>query len=568
MAVVTGAELVVRELRKAGVEKAFSLFGAHLNGIFQSCLDHGIPIVDTRHEVAAGHAAEGHARVRKELGVALVSAAGGMTNVITSMANAMMDRTPVLYLSGVSPKNREQTNTQQHDVDHVALAKPVTKWAYEVACIEHLPRIVAQAIRIATQAPRGPVMLNLPWELLTGTIEENDVPPVGVTTLRPAGLTDPDVRQILRMLSDAKRPVILLGSEAARRDSRSAVERLAQATGAPVFAEFEAATLLRDLPDALHGGLVQGLYGMADQAPDMVLMVGARFALYTGHGSGAMIPLGARIAQIDADARELGKLQAVEFGVVADAAPALEALAAAAEEGPAPDRATWQQTVRDHVARRYAVVAGDVTEKPGMLHPFRASEIVAEHIGKDVTVVADGALSFLWLSEVVAQPRPSALLFHSHFSSMGYGFAAAVGAQAGVRPGERVILVTGDGSVGYSLAEFDTAVRANLPLIVIVMNNRSWGSTLHFQEIVSGSNRITGNRLENGRYDQVAIALGAGGYFADSEESFREALRTALSKNEPACIDVRVDLEPIPPEEKVVLGMDPFTPSSEARVKI
>jgi acetolactate synthase-1/2/3 large subunit len=418
------------------------------------------------------------------------------------------------------------------------------------------------------QAPRGPVMLNIPWEMMTASIEESEVPAAGVGTLRPAGITDPDARHIVRMLSEAKRPVIVLGSEAARNDCRSAVERLAKATGAPVFAEFEAATLLRDLPDAVHGGLVQGLYGMRDTAPDMVLMAGARFALYTGHGSGAMIPLGARIAQIDGDAREIGKLQTVEFGVIADAAPALEALATVAEEAPAPDRAAWQQTVRDHVKRRYTVVAGDVTDKEGCIHPFRAAQIVAEQVNKEITVVADGALSFLWLSEVVAQPRPSALLFHSHLSSMGYGFAAAVGAQAGVRPGERVILVTGDGAVGYSLAEFDTAVRANLPLIVIVMNNRSWGSTLHFQEIVSGPNRITGNRLENGRYDKVAIALGAGGYYADNEESFREALRTALSKNEPACIDVRVDLEPIPPEEKVVLGMDPFASMAELKVKI
>jgi acetolactate synthase-1/2/3 large subunit len=145
---------------------------------------------------------------------------------------------------------------------------------------------------------------------------------------------------------------------------------------------------------------------------------------------------------------------------------------------------------------------------------------------------------------------------------MGCGFGTAVGAQAGVDPGKRVILVAGDGAIGYSLAEFDTAVRNKLPLIVVVMNNRSWGATLHFQQIVVGEDRVTGTRLENGRYEEAASAFGAGSYYADDAESLRSAMAAALSKNEPACINVLVDLDPIPPEELVVMGMDPFAPPS------
>lgn len=144
------------------------------------------------------------------------------------------------------------------------------------------------------------------------------------------------------------------------------------------------------------------------------------------------------------------------------------------------------------------MVASHLEERAGLLHPLRASQIVAEHVTRDITVVGDGALTYLWLSEVIAEARPEALLFHSHLSSMGCGFGIAVGAQAGVEPGERVILVAGDGAVGYSLAEFEAAVRNGLPLIVVAMNNRSWGATLHFQQIVVGANRVTGIRLETG----------------------------------------------------------------------
>lgn len=555
---VTGGELVVRALRKAGVEKVFALHGANVDSLFQGCLDNALPIVDTRHEMNAGHAAEGYARVTQGLGVAVVTAGGGMTNVVTSMANALLDRTPVLYLCGSGMLKQRQINTLQHDIDQVALGTPVTKWAHHVTCIEQIPRLVAQAIRIAMQAPRGPVMLDLPWDILLSTIEENEPIDTGPAVLHSGAARDADIRQIIDRVSSSKRPVIVIGSEAMRSDTRDAVERLAKATNVPVFAEFEGLSLLRNLPDHLFGGLVQSLHGLGAQAPDLVLMAGMRFGLYTAHGTGNLIPHAAHVIQIDPDAREIGRLQPVKFGVAADVGLTLESLATVAETVASPDRASWQAIVRGHVKKRYTAISGHVKERPGMLHPLRASDIVAEHVTKDITVVADGALTYLWLSEVIAEPRPAALLFHSHLSSMGCGFGIAVGAQAGVEPGKRVILVTGDGAVGYSLGEFDTAVRNKLPLIVIVMNNRSWGATLHFQQIVVGQDRVTGTRLENGRYDGVASALGAGSYFADDAESFRNALRTALARNEPACINVIVDLDPIPPEELVVMGMDPF----------
>lgn len=567
MASVTGGELVVRALRDAGVEKLFALHGANIDSIFQACLDSGLPIVDTRHEMNAGHAAEGYARVTQRLGVALVTAGGGMTNAVTSMANALLDRTPVLYLCGSGMLKQRQINTLQHDIDQVALATPVTKWAHHVTCVEQLPRLVAQAIRIATQAPRGPVMLDLPWDVLLATIDEDAPMETGPAVLRSGPASSADVRQIVDMLASSERPAIVLGSEAIRSDTRDAVERLAAATGAPMFAEFESLGLLRDLPDQLFGGLVQSLYGLKEHAPDLVLMAGMRFGLYTSHGSGDLIPHAARIIQIDPDAREIGRLQPVALGVAADVGPTLAALADAAETVSAPDRTQWQARVRSHVKKRYAAISSHIQDRPGVLHPLRASDIVAEHVTKDITVVGDGALTYLWLSEVIAEPRPAGLLFHSHLSSMGCGFGIAVGAQAGVEPGKRVILVTGDGAVGYSLAEFDTAVRNRLPLIVVVMNNRSWGATLHFQQIVVGANRVTGTRLENGRYEDAAGAFGAGRYYADDAASLREALATALSRNEPACINVLVDLDPIPPEELVVMGMDPFTPPSEQKFK-
>src|SRR5271170_1473056 len=176
MGKVTGGELVVRTLMKANVTNIFGLHGAHLETIFQSCLDHQIPITDTRHEVAAGHAAEGYARATRTLGVAMATAGPGFTNIVTSIANAYLDRTPVLYLIGSAALRDAETNTLQSGFDQAAVAKPITKWAHRITVTQDIPRLVAQAIRMATSYPTGPVLLDIPADVLGAQIEEDAAP--------------------------------------------------------------------------------------------------------------------------------------------------------------------------------------------------------------------------------------------------------------------------------------------------------------------------------------------------------------------------------------------------------
>src|SRR5262245_59084450 len=175
MATVTGGELVVRTLLGANVRHVFGLHGAHLETIFQSLARHGVPIIDTRHEVAAGHAAEGYARAARTLGVAMVTAGPGFTNAVTSMANAYLDRTPVLYLSGSAALRDAETNTLQAGIDQVAIARPVMKWAHQITTPTQIPRLVAQAVRLATSGPTGPVLLDLPMDVLTAAVDDTTV---------------------------------------------------------------------------------------------------------------------------------------------------------------------------------------------------------------------------------------------------------------------------------------------------------------------------------------------------------------------------------------------------------
>ncbi|MER5794320.1 thiamine pyrophosphate-binding protein [Streptomyces sp. NPDC001980] len=557
MATATGSGLVVRTLQRAGVNVAFGLPGAHIDGILQDALDAKLRIVDVRHEMNAGHAAEGYARVTGNLGVAVVTAGGGFTNVLTSIANAHLDRTPVLYIAGSGPLETDQVNDQQAGFDQVAMAAPVTKFAHRVTRTELIPRLVAQAIRTAQSEPKGPVLLDIPWDVLRQSVDVDDVEDYRVevdgTGVSPAGAVD----RIVEALGAARRPVALVGKSFVTAEARAQLHEFAARTGVPLFSDWEGLGAI--VGSEQHVGLVQTLATVPeDERPDLVLLLGLRFGMTTQFGTGRLLPKSARIFQIDPDGRELGRLQDVELGVQADAVGTVGVLNERLGDGPVPSgRDDWLKTLREVSATRRSALAAETEGHEGAIHPYLAVRTIAESVPDRATVVVDGALTELWLSETIALAPLAHYLGHGYLSSMGSTFGVAVGAQYAT-PDKATILVTGDGAVGYSLAEFDTLVRAGLPVIVIVLNNQAWGATLHTQQFFFGQDRVTNNRLQNGSYSAVARALGADGVDVTELDQLRPAIEAALAARRPTCIDVRVSLEPIPPEERVLNGGAPF----------
>ncbi|WP_416960024.1 thiamine pyrophosphate-binding protein [Streptomyces sp. Agncl-13] len=559
MATATGSGLVVRTLRRAGVDVAFGLPGAHIDGILQDALDAKLRVVDVRHEMNAGHAAEGYARVTGQLGVAVVTAGGGFTNVLTSVANAHLDRTPVLYIAGSAPLEMDEVNDQQAGFDQVAMAAPVTKFAHRVTRTELIPRLVAQAIRIAQSEPKGPVLLDIPWDVLRQSVDVDEVVDdyrveVDGTGVSPAGAVD----RIIEALGTARRPIALVGKSFVTAEARAQLHDFAARTGVPLFSDWEGLGAIAG--SAQHVGLLQTLATVPeDERPDLVLMLGLRFGMATQFGTGRLLPKSARIFQIDPDGRELGRLQDVELGVQADPIGTVGLLNERLGDSDVPSgREDWLTGLRDISATRRSALADETEQhEDAAIHPYLAVRTIAESVPDQATVVVDGALTELWLSETIALAPLAHYLGHGYLSAMGSNFGVALGAQY-AHPDKATILVTGDGAVGYSLAEFDSLVRAGLPVVVIVLNNRAWGATLHTQQFFFGQDRVTNNRLENGSYSGVARALGADGVDVTDLDQLRPAIEAALAARRPTCIDVRVSLAPIPPEERVLNGGAPF----------
>jgi acetolactate synthase-1/2/3 large subunit len=559
-AAITGGELVIRTLRRAGVETAFGINGAHVDSIYQAALDDGFRIVDTRHEMNAGHAAEGYARVRGGLGVAIVTAGGGFTNVVTSIANAHQDRTPVLYIAGSGPLALDQTNDLQAGIDQVAIATPITKWAHRITRPDLITRVLAQAIRIATTGPQGPVLIDIPWDVLRDSVDETTDFRIAADAsgTAPASVID----EILEMIEYSERPVVIVGDRMTEEAVTGDLARFAEILDLPLFSDYQGLGAILRSDHAV--GLLQTLTTLGEaERPDLVLMLGVRFGLYTAHGSGAIIPRSARIIQVDTDGRELGRLQDVELGLAADPAATVRSLAdAAGVRDHNSSRSNWRHRLRALAEERFLAVGTEASANPSHhIHPFEAVDTIASSVPEGTIVVSDGALTYLWLSEAIARAPISAYLGHGYLGSMGIGMGTALGAQV-AGAGLPVVLVTGDGAVGYSLGEFDSMARAGLPVVVIVLNNRAWGATLHAQEIVLGPERIVNNRLENGSYSAVARALGAEGYDVTDIEDLAPTIARALNTGRPACIDVRVNLDPIPPEERVLMGGLPFGDAS------
>lgn len=550
MATVTGGELLVRTLEAIGVKHIFGIHGAHLETIFQACRAHHVAIIDTRHEVAAGHAAEGYARSLRRLGVAMGTAGPGFTNLLTSITNAYLDHSPVLYLSGSAALGQAETNTLQAGFDQVAMARPVTKWAHQVTVTKDIPRLAAQAIRIATSEPMGPVLLDLPMDVLTARIEDSGAPiprTIRVDTTPPPR-TEAVVGAI-ELLARAERPIILVGAGAWFGHAETELRKFVEATGIPVYSDFQAHGLLPS-SHPLYGGTFHKLADLdtPGNRADVVLALGVRFGLFTLGASDLLVPAAAKLIHVETDAREIGRLRDVAIAMVADSRETLQALNAVAAARRWPDWSAWVGTIQQaKVERRQRLDATAKEYRGSGIHPYQAVAAIADNLDENTVVVGDGAEAYHWFNEVVRQENPGGYITHGFLGAVGHGLGLSLGVQV-ADPGRPVLCLAGDGAVGFTIAEFDTMARLRLPIVVVVMNNRSWAASQHFQEMVSGKANLVGTQLANTNYHEVAEAFGCHAQCVTDVKALGPAIRAAFASGRPGCINVIVDVDPPPPE--------------------
>jgi acetolactate synthase I/II/III large subunit len=546
----TGGHAVVEALRRCGTTAIFAIHGVQIEPIFQACLDLDVELVDVRHEASAGFAAEAYARVGGGLGAAAVCPGPGMTNVLTSIANARVDRTPVIYIVGSTPGSTLESNGLQVGLDHVALAAPVTKWACRIHSADHLDRLVAQAIRVAMTVPQGPVLLDIPADVLAGP---RPAPIECATLVEPAAPSAQTIDTCLDALGSAARPAILLGHTLSG-PARLAAAQLVASTGIPCFAGYGALGTVAD-DDERHGGTLYQLARLpVDQRPDVAVAIGVQFGFDTPGLRDGGVQWGTALLHIDGDPAEIARFGAARLGAVADPDTALAALAVASRTRRWNVSPGWRASVRNALDSGRAELDAIPVSDGSRLHPYAAARVATglatEH---GAVIVGDGAVCKHWLHDALRLPAGGRYLTHGRLGCMGMGLGLAIGAcyASGRRP---VVCVTGDGALGFSIGEFEAIVRHRLPIVTVVMNNARWGASQGFQLRPGGPGRVVGTTLSDADYHDVMVAFGGQGRRVNTIEDLRSALEGALRSGGPACINVSTYDAGRPPELQHLSG--------------
>jgi acetolactate synthase-1/2/3 large subunit len=429
------------------------------------------------------------------------------------------------------------------------------KWAHQITTPTSIPRLVAQAVRLATSGPTGPVLLDLPMDVLTAAVDEGTVHiPRNVVLDSPVAPSAHAIEQALDLLVSAKSPIVMVGPGAWQSDAGAELLAFVERTGIPVYSDFQAHGLLPS-SHSLYGGTYHKLSELTAPGarPDVVLALGVRFGLFTMGVSDRLVPSGAKLIHVEIDPKEIGRLRDAAVPIVADSREALRALNVQAAERRWPDLSAWQKTIQDAKAARRKRFSEWLTRTAPPIHPYQVVAAIADNLPQDAIVVGDGAESYHWLNETIRQARAGSYITHGFLGAVGFGLGLALGAQV-ADSNRPVLCLAGDGAIGFTIAEFDTMTRHGLPIVVLIMNNRSWAASQHFQEIVSGRDHVLGTRLGDARYHDVARAFGAEGVHVTRIEELAPAIQAAFASRKPTCINVEIDLAPIPPEIELLMA--------------
>jgi len=518
------ARALVDTLVAAGVEHLFTLSGNQILSVYDAAIGRPLTLYHTRHEAAAVHMADAWARLTDRAGVALVTAGPGHLNALSALYGARMEDSPVVLLSGASPRAERGLGAFQ-EIDQAASARPVTKAAWTAEDPQRLADDVARALLLAQSGRPGPVHLSVPGDVLDANVA--DTAPARVTITAPVRAGDTEIKAVVEMLAAAKRPVIIVGPGMARGSRWAAVQALSRATRVPA--------LPSESPRGLNDPWLHGANASLAQA-DVVLLLGKTldFSLRFGRAS-AWAP-GCRFVQVTAEPAP------ARDGVMSIVADPLAVTAQIAAKAGAAATTGWAE----EVARiREATPSGWSDLRRGTstpMHPLAVCAAVQPWLDRGATLVVDGGEFGQWAQAGLdARER----LINGPSGSIGSAMPMAIAARL-ARAGAPVLALLGDGTFGFHALEIDTALRYGLPFVAVVGNDARWNAEHQLQLKHYGAERAVACSLLPTRYDRVAEALGGHGEHVERASDLPAALERAVASGKPAVVNVVIDGVPAP----------------------
>jgi len=520
-------ELVALALERAGVSHLFTLNGGHIWPVLMGAEEHGIRIVDVRHEQTAAFAAEGWAKVTREVGVAAVTAGPGVTNSITALAQAMGNDCPMFLIGGRAPVARWGMGSLQ-EMDHVAVVRQVTKHAVTLTSADDAFGTAAECMRTALSSRTGPVFMDVPIDVFFSAADL----PEATEHLTPDTGPPPDRRQIdeaARTLQDAARPFVIAGGGVwwahAERELRELVER----AQLPVTVN----GMARGMLAPSHPLFFSRARSRALREADVVLVVGARLDFRLNFGQPPVFGDAARIVRFDVDAADLRTTLA---------------WLAAEDCG---SHESWVGSLREtEVAARKRDEAMKSSDS-APVHPARLIADIDRYLDADAIVVGDGGDFVSFAGRLIEREQPGLWIDPGPFGALGSGPGYAIAAKL-ARPDRQVLLLSGDGAFGFAAMEFDTMVRHRIPVVCVVGNNSIWALEKHPMQALLGTS-LAADLGQQTRYDRVVEALGGHGELVTRPDEIRGALDRAFASGLPACINVICDPDAEYPRSSVLM---------------
>jgi acetolactate synthase-1/2/3 large subunit len=444
----------------------------------------------------------------------------------------------------------EEEQMTLQELQGVPIMQSITKWSRLVRDPGRISEYVSTAFRQATSGRPGPVFLEIPADVLNARVEEKEIRFPVIYRAEAAPTPPPEaIEKTLTLLSAAERPVILAGRGVWSAGGSDELREFVELTGIPVCANgLTRGSVPEDTALGLGGFFTSGQGIAMAGVADAMLVLGARLGLFTGGGGGdrSIIPAAATVIQVDIEAGEIGRGRDIQVGIAADCRETLRALTLEAKKRSWPPREEWVgklKEARDAIQGMFAD-ALDPTRSP--IHPYRVAHTVASCVADGGVLVADGGETSIWAEMAFSARRPGRYLGHGYLGCLGIGIPFGMAAKLAY-PEERVVVLTGDGSIGLNFSEFDTAVRQNLPIVVVVNNDQAWGMCKHEQEVRFGKERIVGTELGPTRYEKAAEGFGVHAEFVDEPGGLVPALDRAFASGRPACVNVMSDPDTISP---------------------
>ena len=535
MGSISGGELVARVFKAAGVETIFTLCGGHVAAIYDGCVTENIRIIDTRHEQAAGHAADAWARLTRNVGVAVVTAGPGVTDAVTAVANAFQAGSPLLLIGGAAPSELMGRGALQ-EMEQVDLLRPITKWSVHVADTKRIPEILTRAIREALSGRPGPVFVEIPFDVLGNWVDEAECPIP--TNFRTAAETwgDPHyVAEALKLIKAAEKPMLMGGTSIYWDGAHERLAALAADLKLPVYLN----GMGRGCLPADHPSFLQLSRSKALRESDLVIIAGTPIDFRLGYGE--RINPDAKIIQIEIDGGLIGRNRGADVGIVGSSRAVLEQLQLSLT-GDGLDFSGWLAELRADEDRRAARLTPHLFSEQTPIHHYRMAQALDEWAAAnpDAILIGDGGDIVATCARVIRLSRPGQWLDPGPLGCLGVGLPFALAGQA-LHPDRRVVVINGDGSFGLNGFELDTAWRFDMPIISIIGNDAGWGQIRTPQIAMFGEERAVATALRPARYDLMAPMFEGYGECVTDPSEIGPALRRALESGKPGIVNVMLD---------------------------